>query len=124
MENTEKLVEALPRGPTGELAVDKLISFNDVYKRAFRLVNRGDLEDYEFDAIINAIESVPPVDLSAVNRATFRLGQMDMQQSAVQMLRDLADSTTGMARTNLRAAAECVEKLHVFKSNTGGDVDG
>lgn len=57
-------------------------------------------------------------------QAIFRLGQMDMQQSAVQMLRDLADSTTGMARTNLRAAAECVEKLHVSKSNTGGDDRG
>lgn len=60
----------------------------------------------------------------AEQQAIFRLGQMDMQQSAVQMLRHLADSTTGLARTNLRAAAECVEKLHVFNSDAGGDVDG
>lgn len=58
---------------------------------------------------------------SAERQAIFRLGQMDMRQSAVQMLRDLADGTTGMARTNLRAAAECVGKLNVSDPNTGGD---
>ena len=60
----------------------------------------------------------------AEQQAIFRLGQMDMQQSAVQMLRDLANSTTGMFCTDLQVAAEYIEKLHVFNSHTGGDADG
>ena len=73
---------------------------------------------------LRTILADPNAMTSAERQSIFRLGQMDMQQSAVQMLRDLANSTTGMFCTDLQVAAEYIEKLHVSKSNTGGDVDG
>jgi len=60
---------------------------------------------------------------SAERQAVFRLGQMDMQQSVVLMLRKLADGTMGMARSILRLAADCVETMDVSDLNTGGAAD-
>lgn len=39
-----------------------LIRYEDVYEYAFKKVHGGDLEDEDFDAIVNAIDSVPQVD--------------------------------------------------------------
>lgn len=39
-----------------------LIRFEDVYEYAFKGANGGNLEDEDFDAIVNAIESVSAVD--------------------------------------------------------------
>ena len=39
-----------------------LIRFEDVYEYAFKGANCGKLQDEEFDAIVNAIESVSAVD--------------------------------------------------------------
>lgn len=46
----------------------KLIRYEDVYKYAFDGANGGSLEDEDFDAIVNAIESVPVVDAVEVVR--------------------------------------------------------
>ena len=40
----------------------KLIRYEDVFRYAFDGANGGSLEDEDFDAIVNAIESVPTVD--------------------------------------------------------------
>ena len=45
-----------------------LIRFEDVYKYAFTGAHCGSLEDEEFNAIVNAIESVPKVDAVEVVR--------------------------------------------------------
>ena len=66
----------------------------------------------------------PNTAASAERQAIFRLGQMDMQRSVVQMLRDLADQTVGTTRANLRAAAGCVGRLNVSDPNTGGGSHG
>lgn len=60
----------------------------------------------------------------AEQQAIFRLGQMDMQQSVVRMLRDTADVTVHPARTCLLAASDMVAELHVSGSDTGGGNDG
>ena len=58
---------------------------------------------------------------SAERQAIFRLGQMDMRQSAVQMLRDTADATVYPSRSVLLIASDMVAGLHVSKPSTGGD---
>ena len=73
---------------------------------------------------LQAILADPDAVASAERQAIFRLGQMDMQRSVVQMLRDLADQTVGTTRADLRAAAGCVGKLNVSDPNTGGGSHG
>lgn len=61
----------------------------------------------------------------AEQQAIFRLGQMDMQQSVVQMLMDLsAESQTITVGATYLAAAERVAELSVSGSDTGGGNDG
>ena len=60
----------------------------------------------------------------AEQQAIFRLGQMDMQQSAVQMLRNLADGLLDSGRAMMLVAADCVESMDVSGSDTGGGNDG
>ena len=43
-------------------AEKRLIRYEDVFRYAFEGANGGNLEDEDFDAIVNAIESVPTVD--------------------------------------------------------------
>ena len=45
--------------------------------------------------------------------AAFRLGQMDMQQAAADMLVDLAGSTNGISRSTLLDAAQMIRSLSV-----------
>ena len=64
-------------------------------------------------------------DRSAYDKAAFRLGQMDMQQSVVQMLMDLSgESQTITVGATYLAAAERVAELSVSGSDTGGGNDG
>lgn len=73
---------------------------------------------------LQAILSDPDAVASAERQAIFRLGQMDMRQSAVQMLRDTADSTVYPSRTVLLIASDMVAGLHVSDPNTGGGSHG
>lgn len=55
------------------------------------------------NATIERLES-----LEKEREACFRLGQMDMQESVVDMLKNAADNTFGIARSTLREAARAV----------------
>lgn len=58
---------------------------------------------------------------SAITRdrkATFRLGQMDMQASVCDMLRAMAKKTDGKTCCMLRLAADLVESMEVPVANT------
>ncbi len=52
---------------------------------------------------------------AAETQAIFRLGQMDMQQSVVDMLTANADSIFGSVRATLLDAAERVRQMEVLK---------
>lgn len=55
-------------------------------------------------------------DLTRADRqACFRLGQLDMRESAVAMLRQAADQLKGLSRAMLIAAADMVEKMQVME---------
>ena len=55
-------------------------------------------------------------DLTRADRqACFRLGQLDMRESAVAMLRQSADQLNGISRAMLIAAADIVEKMQVME---------
>lgn len=55
-------------------------------------------------------------DLDRADRqACFRLGQLDMRESAVAMLRQAADQLEGLSRAMLIAAADMVEKMQVME---------
>lgn len=60
----------------------------------------------------------------AEKQAIFRLGQMDAQQSAALMLRNMAECALGISQATLRIAADCVEGMKVSGSDTGGVADG
>ena len=47
------------------------------------------------------------------DRATYRLGQMDMREAAAQMLEDLADGTQGTICSTLIDAAQRVRQLNL-----------
>ncbi|MBQ3503689.1 MAG: hypothetical protein IJA75_03160 [Oscillospiraceae bacterium] len=61
---------------------------------------------------------------SAERQACFRLGQMDIQQSVLQMLKDLVLNLTGNAQDALIDAACMVANMQVLGSDTGGACDG
>lgn len=63
-------------------------------------------------AILHRGESVLT---AAETQAIFRLGQMDMQQSVVDMLTANADSIFGSVRAKLLDAAERVRQMEVLK---------
>lgn len=54
----------------------------------------------------------------AEQQAIFRLGQMDMQASACDMLRAMAEKTDGKTRCSLILAADLVESMEVPIANT------
>lgn len=51
------------------------------------------------------------VQANARNQAIFRLGQMDMKESVIAMLRDIGSITHGNVRVAVLAAAEATELL-------------
>ena len=55
---------------------------------------------------------------SEQNKATFRLGQMDMKQSIVDMLRDVSDVRASNLRPGLSLAASMVESMEVPDADT------
>ena len=57
----------------------------------------------------------PLMDGSSEKQAVFRLGQMDMQQSVVDMLTTNADSIFGSVRATLLDTAERVRQMEVLK---------
>lgn len=77
----------------------------------------------KLEQLQNILED-PNTVASAERQAIFRLGQMDMKQSAVQMLREMADATVYSSRTVLLIASDLVSGLHVSEPNTGGDRHG
>ena len=66
------------------------------------------LESPESDAFVKLLGIA-----GAAKRATFRLGQMDMRDAAVRMLRDLADGTQGLVAATLIDAAERMRKMEI-----------
>ena len=61
-----------------------LIRFEDVYEYAFTGAHCGSLEDEEFDAIVNAIESVPKVDAVPVDEICVAIFKISIEnQEAV-----------------------------------------
>ena len=69
-------------------------------------------------AVNAALDHVPAADVlqmnSAEKQAIFRLGQMDMQKAAVDMLLDQANGTHGVVCATLIDAAEWVRQLEVL----------
>lgn len=57
---------------------------------------------------------------SLEKQAIFRLGQMDMQASACEMLRKLADAAAPQIKTGLNLAADLVEELEVMNADARG----
>ena len=61
-----------------------LIRFEDVYEYALTGAHCGSLEDEEFDAIVNAIESVPKVDAVPVDEICVAIFEISIEnQEAV-----------------------------------------
>lgn len=58
------------------------------------------------NAAIDRLES-----LEKEREACFRLGQMDMRETIVSVLRDAAGNTFGIAHSTLRSAADAVAEL-------------
>lgn len=55
---------------------------------------------------------------SAVRKADFRLGQLDMQASVCDMLRDMAKKNKGVVKASLNLAADLVESMEVPDANS------
>jgi len=53
--------------------------------------------------------------MSAESQAVFRLGQMDMRESIVNMLTEAADNTFGITRSVLRIAVDKIKAMEVLK---------
>ena len=61
---------------------------------------------------------------SAEMQSIYRLGQMDMQHAAVDLLSNLADNTQGISRSTLLGAAQMIRNLSVcepVKDGADGD---
>ena len=54
------------------------------------------------------------------HQAASRLGQMDMQQAAADLLVDLAESTKGIIRSTLLDAAQMIRNLSVCEAGKDG----
>lgn len=61
---------------------------------------------------------------SAERQACFRLGQMDVQQSVLQLLQALAESLKGAAQNTVIDVSCMVESMQVLGSGTGGACNG
>lgn len=56
---------------------------------------------------------------SSRQQAIFRLGQMDMRESAAAKLRSAAANVYGIARATLESAADLIERMETLNSETG-----
>lgn len=55
-------------------------------------------------------------------QAIFRLGQMDMRESAAAKLRNAAANVYGIARATLESAADLIDEMETLDSETGQEV--
>jgi len=114
------LIKALHRGAVDEHRCLGCEFEDDCSIHGCQVMNKAAAELERIQAI-----AVDPGPVSrAEKQALFRLGQMDMQQSVVLMLRKRADGILGLARSMLLLAVDCIESMDVSGSDTGGDLDG
>ena len=59
---------------------------------------------------------------SAEKQAIYRLGQMDMRESAAAKLRSAAVNVYGIARATLESAADLIDEMETLDSETGQEV--
>ena len=78
--------------------------------------------DADFSSIIavtradhDKIHQIP----TAFRKADFRLGQMDMKESIIDMLQKNAETTSGLNRAVLQAAIDEIRKMEVSYADTG-----
>lgn len=74
------------------------------------------LNDIFFKMAVNRVlDAAPAVDVSVVTsaekQAIFRLGQMDMRDSVVAMLREAASRSSGMIKADYMAAADMIAEM-------------
>lgn len=67
---------------------------------------------------VNAVlDHAPAADVSVVTsaekKAIFRLGQMDMRDSVVDLLRDVANRSKGIIRADFMAAADLIAEREI-----------
>lgn len=67
--------------------------------------------------VFNLLDKLPMADVSLITsaekQAIFRLGQMDMRDSMAAMLRDAANRSRGMVRSDFMAAADLVAEREI-----------
>lgn len=59
---------------------------------------------------------------SSRHQAIFRLGQMDMRESAAAKLRSSAANVRGLVRATLESAADLIDEMETLDSETGQEV--
>ena len=74
------------------------------------------LPDIFFKMAVNRVlDAAPAADVSVVTsaekQAIFRLGQMDMRDSMVAMLRETANRSSGMIKADYMAAADMIAEM-------------
>ena len=74
------------------------------------------LNDIFFRMAVNRVlDAAPAADVSVVTsaekQAIFRLGQMDMRDSVVAMLREAANRSNGMTKADYMAAADMIAEM-------------
>ena len=74
------------------------------------------LNDIFFRMAVNRVlDAAPAADVSVITsaekQAIFRLGQMDMRDSMVAMLREAANRSSGMIKADYMAAADMIAEM-------------
>ena len=74
------------------------------------------LNDIFFKMAVNRVlDAAPAADVSVVSsaekQAIFRLGQMDMRDSVVAMLREAANRSSGMINADFMAVADMIAEM-------------
>lgn len=75
---------------------------------------RSDPESSDTIRILTELNRKTPQTNSAEKQAIFRLGQMDMRESIVNMLTDAADGTSGFTRAVLRIVVDKIKAMEVL----------
>lgn len=75
---------------------------------------RSDPESSDTIRILTELNRKTPQTNSAEKQAIFRLGQMDMRESIVNMLTEAADGTFGFTRAVLRIAVGKIKAMEVL----------
>jgi len=80
--------------------------------KLFSLYIRSDPEDTDTVRVINMLSSRPQKSTSAEDQALFRLGQMDMKENILEMLRT-KEAPWGASRSALAEISDWVKSLEV-----------